>query len=425
MNRLFYWLGELFSLRNYTLRNYTVFLLVLFCIQYIPVESRAGVSWVKVGVMAITACMMLKYILVNKGLIIAIFYALWIILTAYVLHPLTFRASTVIYLFMYVTTFVAFYTFVWNYHVFSLDFFINVLRRFIFVLVGVLIAQQICLIIGLKLVPILNLCQVLNRGIGANSLTFEPSTLGRLISVLYYSYLKCNEYRRGAPLNITEVLHPNHKWVTIAYVWAVMTMGSGTAFLAMALVALYFMRGRYLFLAIPMFMGVYFILDYFGNESFQRTVNVSQVTLTADREQIMEVDGSAATRIVPVVNTLNLDLSSAESWTGRGCDSVPAGGNYSKNRYMGQISDYGLISYLLELLLIFTCCIRFLSIPTLMFFLGVGGGIGNISYGWGVLMIFTCVRFFAENYSPGYEDVDNEEQMPIEELDVETRYECD
>lgn len=401
MNRLFYWLGELFSLRNYTLRNYTVFLLVLFCIQYIPVESRAGVSWVKVATMAITAFIMLKYVVVNKALLIALLHATWIMLTAYVLHPATFRASTVIYFFMFLTTFVAFYTFVWNYHVLSLDFFIKVLRRFIFVLVGVLVAQQICLIAGFKLMPILNLCQVLNRGIGANSLTFEPSTLGRLISVLYYSYLKCNEYRRGSKINITEVLDAEHKWVTIAYVWAVMTMGSGTAFLAMALVALYFMRGRYLFLAIPMFIGVYFILDYFGNESFQRTVNVSQATLTADREVVMETDGSAAMRIVPVVNTLTIDLSDPDNWIGRGCDSTSGWGGYSSKLYMSHINDYGIISYILELLMVFMCCMRFRSIPTLMFFLGVGGGIGNISYGWGILMILTCVRYFAEHYIPG------------------------
>lgn len=399
MNRLFYWINELFSLRNYTLRNFTVFLLVLFCIQYIPIESRAGVSWVKVGTMGITGILLLKYVVFNKALLIALLYAMWIFFTANVLHPVTFRASTVIYLFMFVSTFVAFYTFVWSYHVLTLDFFIRVLRRFIFVLVGVLVAQQMCLIVGIKLMPILNLCQVLSRGIGANSLTYEPSTLGRLISVLYYSYLKCNEYSCGTKINIKETLDPEHKWVTIAYVWAVMTMGSGTAFLAMAIVSLYFMRGRYLFLTIPIFVGVYFILDYFGNESFQRTVNVTEVTLTADREAIMETDGSAATRIVPVVNTLSIDLSNLENWTGRGCDAALSGGHYAQTRYMGQISNYGLISYILELILVFMCSIRLWSIPTLMFFAGVGGGISNISYLWGLLMIFTCVRYFAEHYN--------------------------
>ena len=193
MNSLFYWIREFFLLRNYTLRNYTVFLLILFCIQYIPIESRAGVSWLKVAAMALTGFLLLKYVVVNRILILALSYALWIVFTAYTLHPATFRASTVIYLFMYVTTFVAFYTFVWNFHVLSIDFFIAVLRKFIFVLVGVLVLQQLCILLGLRLVPILNLCQILNRGIGANSLTFEPSTLGRLISVLFYAFLKCNE----------------------------------------------------------------------------------------------------------------------------------------------------------------------------------------------------------------------------------------
>ena len=406
MNSLFYWIREFFLLRNYTLRNYTVFLLILFCIQYIPIESRAGVSWLKVAAMALTGFLLLKYVVVNRILILALSYALWIVFTAYTLHPATFRVSTVIYLFMYVTTFVAFYTFVWNFHVLSIDFFIAVLRKFIFVLVGVLVLQQLCILLGLRLVPILNLCQILNRGIGANSLTFEPSTLGRLISVLFYAFLKCNEYRRGERINIMELKNPEYVWVTVAYLWAVFTMGSGTAFLAMAVTLLYFMRGRYLFLSLPLFLGVYFVLDYFGNESFQRTVNASQAALSADREIMMETDGSAAMRIVPVINTLSLDLTNPESWTGRGCDAALSGGLYGKTRYMGQISDYGIVSYILELMIIFMCAIRFFSIPTIMFFTGVGGGIGNISYAWGILMIFSCVRYFAENYVPGQDEME-------------------
>ena len=87
-----------------------------------------------------------------------------------------------------------------------------------------------------------------------------------------------------------ELKNPEYVWVTVAYLWAVLTMGSGTAFLAMAVTLLYFMRGRYLFLSLPLFLGVYFVLDYFGNESFQRTVNASQATLSADREIMMETD---------------------------------------------------------------------------------------------------------------------------------------
>lgn len=398
VSKMFSWINALFRSRTYTLRNFTLFLLVLFCIQYIPIESRAGVSWVKVGAMIMTAFVFLRYIVINKASLIGFIYMLWIIITAYILHPTTFRASTVIYLFMFVTTFMAFYTFVWIKHVLDIESFIKFLRNFILVLVAVLLAQQFCLILGIKIMPILNLCQVLNRGIGANSLTFEPSTFGRVINVLFYAYLKCNEYRNGKIIRLTDILKGDHKLVTIAFLWAVLTMGSGTAFIAVAITALYFMRGWYILFAFPMFVGVYFILEYSGNESFQRAVNASQATMSGDIYNVMETDGSAAMRIVPMLNTLNLDLSDWDSWTGRGCDTARTEGYYSQERYMGQISDYGLISYLLELMLIFGCSIRFFSLGTLMFFAGVGGGIGNISYGWGLLMIFTCVRYFHDTY---------------------------
>lgn len=113
------------------------------------------------------------------------------IFTAGILHPATFRASTILYTCMFVITFIVTYTAVWNYHIFTLDNFIKFMRLFFFVLIGFLLAQQACLIVGIKLLPLINLCQVLNRGIGANSLTFEPSTLGRLLAVMYYALLKC------------------------------------------------------------------------------------------------------------------------------------------------------------------------------------------------------------------------------------------
>lgn len=397
MNLVLGWIPKLFGSANYTLRNYSVFLMIILCIQYIPIESRAGVSWVKVTAMVVTIFIYLRYIAVNKMFIICTIYLFWIYVTAYCLHPNSFRASTVIYLSMYVLTFMAFYTFVWEYHVFSLDFFIRVLRNFIFVLVCVLVIQQCCLIVGIRLLPIINLCLELDRGIGANSLTFEPSTLGRLLNVLYYAYLKCNEYKQGSKIGLQQIFTGEHKLVSVAFVWATLTMGSGTAFIALAITSLYFMRGRQFLLSIPIFIGLFLILDVSGNQSFERAVYASQSAITGDSKLIMETDGSAAVRILPIVNTLKIDWSDIDSWIGEGCDSARKHGVYSKYRYMGQISDYGLISYLLELLLIFSCSIRFASLGTIMFFLGVGGGVANVSYGWGLLMIFSCVKYFYEN----------------------------
>jgi hypothetical protein len=65
---------------------------------------------------------------------------------------------------------------------------------------------------------------------------------------------------------------------------------------------------------------------------------------------------------------------------------------------LGEINDYGLIAYILGLLFVFTCAIRFISIPTIMYFAGVGGGTSNVAYMWGILMIFMCVNYFRNEF---------------------------
>lgn len=387
----------LFNPANYTLHNIVMFVMVLMCIQYIPLETRAGVSPVKVAVMAVMPLVLLTHFRLNKAFVWGFVYISWLFFTAGVLHPLTFRASTILYSAMFMITFVVVYTAVWDYGIFTINEFIRFIRIFFFVLVGFLLAQQLCLIAGIRLMPILNLCQVFGRGIGANSLTFEPSTLGRLLAVLYYAILKCMEIRDGEKVTIKNIFKGELKWVTILYIWAVLTMGSGTAFVAAGITALYFMRGWYFLLAIPVFIGIYFTLDYFGNDSFARAQAASVATMSGDADVVRETDGSAAMRIAPMLNTLQADFSDSDFIFGKGCDSSSKFDIAIGKVYIGHINDFGLISYILELIIIFVCCINFRSLGTLYFFTGTGGGIGNISYGWGLLMIFCCIKYFYDN----------------------------
>lgn len=387
----------IFSLEQITLRRYTILILYLMLTQFIPIESRAGVSWVKVAMMTITPFVLVRYLKITKAFICAFMYMSWIFITAYILHPWNFRASTVIYLYMFVITYVAFYNFVWVQKVFTLDYFIKLVRNLMYILTIVLIVQQVCIIIGIKHLPLINLSQILNRGIGANSLTYEPSTFARVMGVLYYAYLKCNEYRSGVKLSLSSIFSAEHRWVTISFLWSMLTMGSGTAFICLGVLSLYFMRGFQFFYAIPIFVGVYFTLDFFEVKQFNRAVSAAQATMTGDAQEVAQADGSASARIAPMLNTLNMDFTELKSWVGEGCDT---GLKYrhTANRYMGEINDYGLIAYILSLLIVFSCAIKPLSLASLMFFMGIGGGTGNIPYGWGVLMLLTCVRYFSENY---------------------------
>ena len=67
------------------------------------------------------------------------------------------------------------------------------------------------------------------------------------------------------------------------------------------------------------------------------------------------------------------------------------------NFKIGNIDQYGLLSYIVSLIFVFVCCFRIRSFETIMFFAGVGGGVTNIAYCWGILMIFTVIKYFQTN----------------------------
>lgn len=378
------------------------------CVQYIPLETRSGVSPIKVGLMAIMPFVLMTHFQANKAFFLSMLYLAWIFFVAAGLYPETFRASTLLYTGMFVITFIVVYTAIVNYEVFNLEEFRTFMIRFFYVLVVVLLIQQFFILIGIKYFPLINLCQILNRGIGANSLTFEPSTLGRLLAVMYYAILKLTEYQQGEKVSLQQAFEGNLKWISIGYAWCVVTMGSGTAFLAAGITSLYFMRGWGFLSAIPIFVVIFFILESSGNESFERVQAAAQATMTGDAEMVRQADGSASTRIAPMLNTFHADFTSTDFWIGKGTDSTNWWDFAMGRGYIGHINDYGFISYILELLIVFGCCIRFRSLGTLYFFTGTGGGIGNISYGWGILMVFCCLRFFYYKRSMCEEKEDEE-----------------
>lgn len=388
----------IFNKENYTLRNFTTFMLVLLPIQYGLILGTGFINPIKVVFMAIAGLVLLTHFIPNKAFFLCSLYLAWLYFVAGGLFPATYRGSTLIYTTLFVLTFLCVYTAVWNYEVFTIEYFIKFLRYFILFTVVFLICQQIFLLLGIRIFPLLNMYFFINRGIGSNSLFFEPSHFARVLCVLYYAFLKCNEYKEDHKITIFEIFSEKYRWVTIAFIWAVLTMGSGTAFVGAGIISLYFMRGWGFLVAIPIFIIVFFILERSGNESFERVQNASMATMTGDADMVSQADHSASYRIIPMLNTIKADFTKSEMWIGEGTDSLKNKSGINKLSYMGHINDYGLISYIIELAIIFTCAIRFRSLGTIFFITGTGGGIFNIAYSWGLLMIFSCVTYFYYQY---------------------------
>lgn len=375
-------------------RNIAVAILVVMLTQFVFIEGY-GISPLKVGLMALMPFVfVIKVPYVSKALILGILYLLTIIFSG-LFHPESLRFSTIGYLGMFVIAFITLYNLVHS-GTFSLSFFIKFLKWMILAYAICLICQQLLVLVGIRFMPLVNLS---NQGFLAidklPSLAIEPSHSARILGVLMYSYMECISFRNGFTFSFRQLFETEHKWITFGFLWSMLTMGSGTAFIVLGVLSLYFINWRNALIIVPLLAGLVTIGSSMGIKQFDRAYNITQATLTLDKETVGETDGSAAYRIRPILNTINnLDLSKKEHWFGYGIDS---GRNNLSEAMLAEITDYGLLAYLCGLLLVFSCAIRFWSIPTIMYFIGIGGGTGNIAYAWGILMIFMCVRYFNDN----------------------------
>lgn len=395
-------------------RGLTLFatiLIILYGIYYMPIDSFGMNAPIKMALMVSSIFVLLFYSLkASKALILGVIYLIYQYIVAS-FHPESFRWNTYIYSILLVLTYVSFYNLVFIEKVFKIDHFIKICKWFMMLYFVVCIIQQVLTILGIGYFPLLNMMQDLDRGIGCQSLAAEPSHFGRIMLVFYYAYVKCCEYKRDeGPFTLRELFSGEHRWVTIRFLWMMLTMGSGTAFVCLILFSLYFVRWHNWYYIIPALVICYGLIQASGIEALDRATSTIEATTTLDKETVMQTDGSASVRIAPVLNSLTADFTKTETWFGYGID---AGLSNIYGRTL--FHDYGFIYYIISLLLCFSCAYNFWSLGCIFMFAGVGGGAGgNIQYTWALMMVMTCVKYFYKNrYNPEiYEEYDdgNEEK---------------
>lgn len=388
-------------------RGLATIYLVMMCVQFVFIEGY-GVSPLKVAVMSLTPLVfLLKVPYISRAFVIGIIYIGVVVFNSYLQDYVRF--STIGYLGMFVITFIVYYNLVYS-GAFTLSYYIKLLRGIILAFAICLLCQQVCLLVGIRNIPFINLYnQHFLSLTKLPSLMLEPSHTARILGILYLSYLRCYEFQDGAALSFKQLFNDTHKWTTVGFLWVMTTIGSGTAFIVLGILLLYFVRKQTLMYVVPLFLGLYVVIPLLGIRQLDRAVNVVNATLTADNEIINKQDGSAAVRIMPLINTLTtLDLTSSETWLGKGTVTEKQQRHWYRNvktSKIGNIDQYGLSSYIIALILIFSCCIRKLfSIETLLAFIVIGLTISNISYVWGCYFIFATTRYFENDINTnGYE----------------------
>lgn len=382
------------STTNNGLRLFATFFLIYFNITYVPIEGDVGFGNLRIIVSTVANIVLLLYTFkMSKAMIIGIIYLLYQYISAG-FHPDSWRWSTLIFSTMLVLNYICMYNLIVIEKVFSIEHFIKICKWVMMTYFVVCIIQQIFTISGIPYLPAVNMMYVLDRGIGCQSLALEPSHFARIMLVFYYAYVKCEEYKRGeGPFTLKELFSGEHKWVTIRFLWMMLTMGSGTAFVCLIMFSGYFVRRHNWYYVIPLLVMGYSLIQASGIEALDRATSTIEATSTLDAKTVRETDGSASVRITPVLNSLNADFTKFETWFGKGIDSGRAMG--SKKTLF---DDFGIIFYIITLTLNFTCAYSFWSLGTLFMFAGVSGTSGgNIYYAWALLIVITAIKHFYEN----------------------------
>lgn len=375
--------------------NIATFALVFMSVQFLYIEGWA-VSIPKVAFMAITPLIMMfrtQYLSKATG-----YAALYIVITlCFLFLKESFRSSTIYYSILFFLTFNLYYNLVYHERVYKIDDFIGIIKKVIYAYAICLILQQLCFIVGIKYFPPINLMELKYYELfRLNSLAIEPSHAARLLTIYFYALLKLSEYKNdGYPLSMNE-LWEEHKWAIVAFLYTMICIGSGTAFVALAILSLYFLKREYVLFVLTASFAFYMAVPYIDYEPLTRAINVFNATLTGDTEVITDVDSSAAARVNIIVDTFTqLDLSDSAIWFGGGTDSDIAEGKH----IVSAITDYGMFSYISKLIFFYACCFTSLfSLETIMFILLFGMNIGNIAYGFAGLMVLATVKYFKDNH---------------------------
>lgn len=367
-------------------------MLVLFNIMFVPIE-QGPFSPVKIGFMGICPLIFIaKKPIVTKALVLATIY--WVVCYTMSLLKGEMRFSTLGFLGMYLILYINYYSFIVK-GTFTLEYFTKVLKYLIIAYAVVLIGQQMCVLVGLRNMPLLNLQNQFFLSITKlPSLTLEPSHSARILTFTMLGYLRCMEIMKGKRITLQELFSPEQRIVTFSFLWSMLMMGSGTAFVGMGVLSFYFITRKTVIYIIPLIIGMFMLGQSMELKQMDRAVALAEAASTGSAEEAMAADGSGATRIIPVMNVFTkTDVTQLETWIGK--KSMEKDKHWWMRTDTKIYDQYGLIAFIISLVFIYSCVIRhFFSIETLLYLILLGFTLGNIYYAWGCLMIMTGVTYF-------------------------------
>lgn len=275
-----------------------------------------------VGVMSISPIFILlslRLLRFSTEDMLLIFFLISIILAPLINHPESMRWSTVIYSCMFGFTFIM-YKHLLLRGIFKIEHYLKLLQYIIYWYAIVILIQQFCVLTGL---PIFNV-SLYNPDDPwkLNSLTSEPSHSARILGLLMFSYIAIIETITGKKYVFNQESNSD-KWVWFSFLWTMITMKSGLAFLFLTVIFSMILSMRQFLLFLFLLSAGFIIINMFGITEFERTFRLTTAVFSFDIDRIIEADSSGAVRIIPLIILSDLvNLTTVDGWLGHGIDYV-------------------------------------------------------------------------------------------------------
>jgi hypothetical protein len=246
-------------------------------------------------------------------------FMLLIIMIPLLFNPQSMRWSTVLYSIMFCLLFLAYKRLLYR-NVFTLNLYLNFLKKIIYAYTIVLIIQQLCVLIGFPIFNISNYDP--STPWKLNSLSAEPSHSARIIGLLMYCYISMTELQNGFSYNLKNQSYKDKK-IWLAFLWSMLTMGSSTAILFLGIISLKLTHLKNRKPVILTGLILFGVLNYFELSSLNRILNIFDATLFLNPVDMLVADHSASMRIVPIIILATMvSTSTIDGWFGHGIDYV-------------------------------------------------------------------------------------------------------
>lgn len=231
----------------------------------------------------------------------------------------TFRISSYLYSFCFVTSFIYLKS-QFDKNTLQFEVILKFIKNVVYLYGVVFVLQQFFVIIGHG--PIL-MREIYDNPFKLASLSPEPSHLAIYLFLLMYSYILLREVQLNRKYTIRDGLREKLIWGV--YFWIMLTCQSTTAILFVLLIFSRYFSTRTIIKYVAFFVGIALVFTIYFSESIAviRAMNIIPVLLTLSYEQINSVDHSAAHRIIPVIGFCEwINPTHKEFWVGGGMDNA-------------------------------------------------------------------------------------------------------